>query len=176
MRIAVYGGSFNPPHVGHAMVASWVRWADLADEVWLMPAANHAFGKQLPDFSDRVRWCEALAGSLGAWARVTSIEQSLGSPSYTLHALDALSARNPGGELRLLIGADNVPQLPRWHRWGEIKDRYDPLVVGRAGYERWSPEGAPVFPGVSSTEVRRRLADGESVSGLVPASVLRAMR
>lgn len=170
MRIAVYGGSFNPPHVGHAMVASWLRWTDLADQVWLVPTAAHAFSKKLTPFELRVRWLEAFSESLGPWAQVCTIEATLPTPSYSIDTLQALRAAHPDHSFRLVIGADNLAQRHLWHRWPDIEAQFDPIVVGRAGYPE--VDDAPTFPGVSSTDVRARLADGRSVVHLIPAQVL----
>lgn len=170
MRVAVYGGSFNPPHIGHALVAAWVRWTDQADAVWLVPAFDHAFGKALVPFERRAAWCDALAETLGPWARTERIEAQLPPPSYTLHTLRALSEAHPEHRFRLVLGADNLPQLDRWHRWDAIAADFDPLVVGRVGYD--SPPDVPQFPGVSSTEVRRRALESAPLDGLVPAAVL----
>lgn len=174
MQVGVYGGSFHPPHVGHAMVAAWLRWTDQVDEVWLVPAAEHAFGKALAPFDHRLRWCRALAGTVGPFVRVLDVEGRREGPSYTLDTLDALAAAHPDARLRLVVGADVLPETPRWKGWGTITARYAPIVVGRVGY----PEvpGAPVFPGVSSTAIRAALASGEDVSALVPAAVLRELR
>jgi nicotinate-nucleotide adenylyltransferase len=170
MRVAVYGGSFNPPHVGHAMVASWLLWTDQVDEVWLVPVGAHAFGKALVPFERRLHWCAALAATLGPAVRVSDVERDLPAPSYTLRTLEALAERHPSAALRLVLGSDNLPQLDRWHRWDAIAARFDPLVVARAG----SPEvdGTPTFPGVSSTDVRARLVRGAATSGLVPSAVI----
>lgn len=75
MRVAIYGGSFNPPHIGHGMVAAWLRWTDFTDQVWLMPTFSHAFSKSLADFTERLAWCAALAEDVGPWVQVTDIEQ-----------------------------------------------------------------------------------------------------
>ncbi len=174
MRVAVYGGSFNPPHMGHALVSAWLRWADRADEVWLVPTSVHPFAKDLAPFEDRVRWCEALAATLGPWVRVEPIEASLSGVSYTVQTLDALAARHPGVAFRLVLGADNLRDTPKWRAWDRIQAVYEPVVVGREGW----PEvpDAPTFPGISSTEVRRRLARGEPVDHLVPAAVLAVLQ
>lgn len=166
--VAVFGGSFNPPHVVHAMMVAWVRWAGVAERVWMVPAFVHPFGKELAPFDQRVGWCRALAQDVGG-VDVVEIERELPPPSYTAHTLDALASRHPGVCLRLLVGADVLAQVGAWHRWEHIVDRYRPVVVGRVGYG--GPEGVPVFPGVSSTEVRERLARGLPVQGLVTRSV-----
>ncbi|MFK7929575.1 MAG: nicotinate (nicotinamide) nucleotide adenylyltransferase [Myxococcota bacterium] len=170
MRVAIYGGSFNPPHLGHAMVAAWLTWTDQVDAVWLVPVAGHAFGKNLAPFERRCAWCEALGEAVGPSIRVCSIEEQLPKPSYTLNTLRALQERWPEHSFRLVIGADTLPQTPQWHRWSEIEADFAPIVVGRAGYE--SPEDMPVFPGISSTDVRERMAQDRPVSALVPATVM----
>lgn len=170
MRVAFYGGSFNPPHVGHAMVASWLLWTDQVDEVWLVPVGSHAFGKSLAPFERRRTWCEAMAADLGDRVRVEPIENELPQPSYSIRTLEALCVRHPEAWFRLVIGADSVPGLPRWHRSEELQARFEPIVVGRAGYA--SPPDVPVFPGVSSTSIREAARDGAALDGLVPASVL----
>lgn len=173
MRVAVYGGGFHPPHVGHAMVAAWLKWTDLVDEVWLTPAAHHAFGKELAPFGSRVRWCEALADAVGSWVRVDPIEASLPAPSYTLNTLRALQERHLAHTFRLVIGSDNLLVAHKWHRWEEITTQFDPIVVGRQGYA--GAPGVVTFPAVSSTDIRARLAAGEPVGHLVPHGVLVAM-
>jgi nicotinate-nucleotide adenylyltransferase len=170
MRIAVYGGSFNPPHVGHAMVASWLRWTDRVDEVWLLPSFAHPFDKALAPFADRVAMCEALAALVGPWVRVEPIEATLPTPSFTIDVLGFLAARHPEHRLRLVVGADVLPVAGQWKRWDLVERDYAPLIVGRGGYE--NPPGAVVFPEISSTEVRRRIAAGEPVDHLVPAAIL----
>lgn len=172
-RVVVYGGSFHPPHVGHAMVASWLRWTDQADEVWLVPTAHHAFGKVMAPLERRLRWCEVFARDVGDFVRVSAIEGSLPAPSYTLRTLDALAAAHPDFRFRLVVGADLRATVDRWHRWDRIEQTYAPIWVGRDGYP--SVADTPTFPGVSSTEVRRRLAAGESVDGLLTAGVRAAV-
>jgi nicotinate-nucleotide adenylyltransferase len=169
MRVAVYGGSFNPPHVGHAMVAAWLRWTDHADEVWLLPTFAHPFAKDLAPWSDRLRMSEALAAAVGPWVRVCTLESELPVPSYTIDTLTELQRRHPEHTLRLVVGADILPETAEWRRWDEIVARFSPVVVGRQGWP--TPRGAVDFPGVSSTEVRARIRRGDPVTHLLPAAV-----
>lgn len=177
MRIAVYGGSFNPPHVAHAMVAAWLLWTDQVDEVWLVPVFRHAFepwhGKTLAPFDRRLRWCEAMASDVDPRVRVSHVESTLPTPSYTIETLRALQAQNPGAALRLVVGADVLPTLPKWRDWEAIARDFEPIIVGRNGYE--APPGAVVFPDLSSTLIRERRARGEPVGGLVTRSVARLL-
>lgn len=174
MRVGVYGGSFHPPHVGHAMVASWLLWTRRVDAVWLVPAYHHAFDKPLRAFADRVEAAEALAGLLGPAVRVETIEADLPTPSFTVQTLAALSARHPSARLRLVIGADVLPQTPSWRDWARIEAEHAPIVVGREGHP--PVPGAPTFPDISSTDIRARLRRGEPVDHLVPAPVLDVIR
>lgn len=174
MRIAVYGGSFNPPHVGHALVASWLRWTDRADEVWLVPAFAHPFAKDMAPFAERVALCEAVAGALGRGIAVCRVEEELPAPSFTIRTLERLRADHPGHAFRLVVGADVVPETPKWRAWDRIAAEFPPIVVGRAGWP--DVEGAPSFPGISSTEIRRRAAAGEAIDHLVPAAIAADVR
>lgn len=169
MQIGVYGGSFNPPHVGHAMVAAWLLWTEQVDEVWLLPSHAHPFAKDLAPFPRRVELCRALARMIGPRVRVSTVEAELPPPSYTVNVLARLSADHPEHRFRLVLGADNLPDLPKWKDWERIAERWTPLVVGRQGWP--GPEGTVAFPDVSSTEVRRRIQAGEPITHLVPGPV-----
>ncbi|MCP4804692.1 MAG: nicotinate-nicotinamide nucleotide adenylyltransferase [Proteobacteria bacterium] len=169
MEIAVYGGSFNPPHVGHALVASWLRWTGRCDAVWLLPAAEHALDKVLPPFDERVRLCQALASALDA-VEVCTIEGELPTPSYTWNTLSALAERHPEHRFRLVVGADILQETDRWHRWPDIERVFSPIIVGRGGYP--DVPGTITFPEVSSSDIRARLEAGKPVDHLVPAAVL----
>jgi nicotinate-nucleotide adenylyltransferase len=167
--VAIYGGSFNPPHAGHGMVAAWLHWTGLADEVWLVPSHSHPFERALAPFAQRLELCEALASTVGPWVHTNDIEACLEAPNYTYQMLQALQTRHPANRLRLVVGADILPDLPRWHRWSDIAQEFSPILVGRQGYA--TPEGAVDFPNISSTEVRRRIAAHEPVDHLLPVAV-----
>ena len=114
-RVAVYGGSFDPPHLGHVLSVAWTLSAGNVDEVWVIPTWQHAFGKEHgADFDERFAMCErAFAPFRGV--TVSDVERHLGGVSRTLHTLEALAADHPETELRLLIGADVLPTTDRWH-------------------------------------------------------------
>ena len=170
MQVGLFGGSFNPPHVGHAMVVSWLIWTEQVDEVWLMPTYEHAFDKELIPFDVRIRACEALAGLFPGRVSVCPIESELPKPSYTYNSLQALSERHQEHQFRLVAGSDILDQVHAWHRWEEIVNAFSPIVVSRSGH-RILP-GTPVFPKVSSTDVRKLLRAGGAANALVPQAVL----
>ncbi len=177
MRVAVYGGSFNPPHLAHGMVAAWLLRTEQADEVWLVPVYQHAFeglhGKHLAPYSDRVEWCRIMAEETDPRVRVSEVEADLSVPSFTIDTLHHLAQTHPEHTFRLVVGADVLGQVDSWRDWPGIQERYSPIVVGREGHA--VPDGVPVFPGISSTEIRRRLAAGESVDGMITAGVAAAL-
>jgi nicotinate-nucleotide adenylyltransferase len=169
--IAVFGGSFNPPHVAHQMVCLYVLETQPVDEVILVPTFRHPFEKQLAPFPDRVEMCRRLALPFGGRATVSTIEEDLGGEaSLTLVTLQALAERLTGCRLRLVIGADILREREKWYRWPEIEELAPPIVVGRPGHP--APDGAPELADVSSTDVRQRLAAGQPVAHLVPRGVL----
>ena len=163
MKIAIYGGSFNPPHIAHAMVINWLKLTGIVDEVWLVPVFEHAFEKihekRLYAYTDRMHWCQLMAQDIGDGVCVSSIESELPTPSYSIDTLLALQARHPQHSFRLVVGADVVSQLPQWKEWEEIETHFSPIIVGRVGYE--GHRAQMVFPDVSSTDIRNAVRAGQ---------------
>ena len=167
---AVFGGSFNPPHVAHQMVCLWVLETQPVDAVLMVPCFRHPFEKHLAPFVDRLAMCRLAAAPFGERVRVSEIEAEIGGESSrTLTTLEALAACHPGVGLRLVIGADILAERTKWWRWPEIERLAPPLVVGRAGYA--GPGAEVELPPVSSTEIRARLGRREDPGGLLPRSV-----
>lgn len=171
MRVALLGGSFNPPHVGHLMAAVFVRAARAVDAVWLVPAANHPFGKALAPFDDRVAMCEAMALDAGPWLTVSRAEESVGGEGRTIDLLEWLLPRHPGTRFEFVIGSDILADLPKWKAWDRIQKLVDVVILNRAGYPDSAAIGPPLAQ-VSSTEIRKLLAAGQRPDGLVPKRVL----
>ncbi len=177
-RIAVFGGSFDPPHVGHVLLAAWALSAGGIDRLLVVPTFAHAFAKRSARFEDRIAMAR-LAFSIFDPARVevSDLEAHLPPPSYTVRTLEAVRAGWPGASLRLLVGSDILADLPRWREVERIEALAPLLVGGRAGHAR---DGAgrsvepsvPSFPEVSSTEIRALLAAGRRPAHLVPERVL----
>lgn len=172
MRLAVFGGSFDPPHVGHVAVAAMTLALTDADELLVVPCFEHAFGKPTATpFSHRLAMCRAAFADLRR-TTVSDLEATLGGTSYTLRTLEHLAKERPGVALSLVVGADAMRDRRSWHRFDAIEAMADLVVFARAGVPLDDPT-LPAPPGVSATEVRRRLAAGEPATSLVPAAVLR---
>lgn len=170
MRIAVFGGSFNPPHVAHQMVALYVLETTNVDGLWLVPCFRHPFDKPLAPFADRHRMCELAAVALGWRVRVSDVERTIGGPSRTLVTVRRLAEMHPEHEFQLVIGGDLVAEVPTWYGAAELQASVPFIVIGRGG--TGASPGAVGMPLVSSTEVRDRLGRGQGAEGLVPRVVL----
>jgi nicotinate-nucleotide adenylyltransferase len=171
MDVALIGGSFNPPHVGHLLAAHFVRATEPVDAVWLVPVDKHPFGKQLAPFEDRLRMCELLCADASGWLRVSDVEGSLGGQGRTVETLRHLSERFPGHRWTLVVGSDIVADFQSWKDPETIRSLARVLVLNRAGHPAPGAVGPPMAH-VSSSEVRAALASGRDVSHLVPRTVL----
>jgi nicotinate-nucleotide adenylyltransferase len=173
--IALFGGSFNPPHVAHQMVCLFVLETCDVDELWIVPTYNHAFAKELVDFEHRFAMCERVASAFGGRVVVSDIERQLGDEvSRTLDTIEALYERHPEIALRLVVGADILAETDKWHRWDEVSRLAPPIVIGRGGFDLDPADDQPGLdmPEVSSTEIRQRLRSGLSALPLVPRAVM----
>lgn len=170
--VAFFGGSFNPPHVGHVLAVSYVLATQPVDEVRIVPCFRHPFAKELASFEDRFAMCELAMGWLPR-TTVSRVEQELGGESRTLRTLRHLYATEPGNQFRLVVGADVLLEGSRWHGFDEIRKIAPPIVLGRAGVVA---PGAPppLLPDVSSTKVREALIAGarDELESIVPRAVL----
>lgn len=172
MRIALFGGSFNPPHVGHQMAALYVLETAAVDELWFVPTFQHPFDKVLAPFDDRLRMCELAATALGPRARVSDLERALGGPSRTLRTVQTLRQRHPHDVFSLVIGTDLIAEVDTWTGAADLRRLVPFIVVGRAGRGPAPGPAEVAVPDVSSTEIRAALAAGRPPSAQVPKSVL----
>src|SRR5580704_15507761 len=120
MKVAVFGGSFNPPHVGHVLACALVLSTEDVDRVLVVPAYKHAFAKALVSFEDRARMCELAMASMPQ-VEVSRVEQELGGESLTIRTLEHLAQAHADWRLRLVIGADILPETPRWASFDRVQ-------------------------------------------------------
>jgi nicotinate-nucleotide adenylyltransferase len=170
VRVALFGGSFNPPHVAHQMVALYVLETAPVDEVWFVPAYEHAFGKPLAPFADRLSMCELAAAALLPRVRVSAVEGEIGGRSLTLRTVRRLTELHPEHTFSLVIGSDLQGDIASWYGGDELQRSVPFIVVDRPGSQ--ARPGGVLMPDVSSSAVRAALAAGKSVEGLVPRAVL----
>ena len=188
--IGVFGGTFDPIHNGHLAVAEFALKAARLDCVLLVPTGRPWLRASQPHASpvDRLRMAElAVEGRAGLL--VSRVDVDRPGETYTVDTLrDLRREYGDGVDLALILGADSARSLPRWKQAAELPRMSKLVIIGRPG-EDWRPESlerghpaalADYFEGpmaeVSATEIRRRLAAGEPVSGMMPDAVERYIR
>jgi nicotinate-nucleotide adenylyltransferase len=172
LRVGIFGGSFNPPHVGHVLAAAYALSVAPIDRLLVVPVHRHPFAKELAPFDLRLRMCELAFGELGR-AQVSDVESTIEGDSLTLRTLERLREQHPSWRMRLLLGSDVVPDLPKWHRFDRVAELAEPFFLQRSG--ALDPSlGPAVLPEISSTEVRALLREGrlDEVRRVVPSRVL----
>jgi nicotinate-nucleotide adenylyltransferase len=196
MNLGIFGGSFDPVHNGHLALARACQAAAALDEVWFTPTAVQPLKRNGPHATDaqRVEMLRlAIQSELQqrdsrqptARLECCTLEIDRGGFSYSVDTIRQLHEELPGARLFFLIGADAVRDVPRWREPAEIFRHAKPLVVRRAGQpepdlrtlaELCPPKNQPQLVempsvDVSSTDVRRRVANGEPIDELVPPDV-----
>ena len=169
IRTGVFGGSFNPVHVGHVALAKAVLQQCRLDEVWLMVSPQNPLKQEADLLADHLRLQMAkLALEDVSGITASDYELHLPKPSYTWNTLQCLSRDFPDRQFVLLIGGDNWAHFERWRHWKDILRNYEVAVYPRDGHP--GTIDVPLL-NVSSTEIRQRLHRGQSVRGLVPAAI-----
>jgi nicotinate-nucleotide adenylyltransferase len=179
-RLGVFGGTFDPPHVGHLAVAVNARHALDLDEVLLVVAGEpwQKVGERtISPAADRLAMVEAAVGDV-AGLEPCDLEIRRGGPSFTADTLAELHAAEPDAELFLVLGSDAAAGLDTWERGDEVQALATVIVVDRPGEEGRPPPGwryrraeCPRLE-VSSTDLRARVQDGRPLDFLVPDAVI----
>lgn len=178
MRLGLFGGTFDPIHLGHLIMAETCREACRLDRVWFVVAGEppHKRGERTPA-RHRVEMVRlAIAGHPDF--EVSEIEVDRPGPHYSVETLEAVHRARPEDELFFIIGADSLVDLPHWREPARIRELATIVVVNRPGFAPPADPGtpAPLFVdvppiGIASSEIRRSLAAGRSVRYRVPRSV-----
>jgi nicotinate-nucleotide adenylyltransferase len=195
MRLGLFGGSFDPVHRGHLVLAdSCARQAAL-DAVWFVPTARQPLKPSGPQASDAERLAMLrLALTDRPRFEVSALEIERGGASYTVDTLTEIHAQLPEAELYFLMGADSLADFLQWRRPEEICSLATPLVVRRAGSPapnldifsklvsaerldaiRRSQVEMPTVP-ISSSQIRQLIAVGGDWKDLLPATVAEYIR
>ncbi|HJQ52566.1 MAG TPA: nicotinate-nucleotide adenylyltransferase [Gemmatimonadaceae bacterium] len=183
MRVGVFGGTFDPPHVGHLLLASDAREALNLDRLIFIPAGAQPFKINNPPVAsaqDRLEMVR-LAVADDANYSVDDAEIERKGLSYTVDTLEQLATRYPSGKLFLLLGEDALAAFDQWREPDRIRELAALAVMRRDGGSTAAvksvPDGVVEVStrrvDVSSTEIRARLRAGKSIKGFVPESVER---
>ena len=187
MRIGIFGGTFDPVHMGHLIHAEQCRAQAKLDLVLFVPAAlpPHKQGRELTPFVHRAEMLTLAISGHPAF-RVEEMEKDRAGPSYTVETLAQLRAQRPGDELFFILGSDSLRDLPLWYEPRRILELATLLVVERPDSPVFSVAElkerlqvakvhyqlveAPLI-GVSSRDLRQRIAEGRSVRYMIPRAV-----
>ena len=176
-KIGIYGGTFDPIHYAHLILAREALEQFQLEKVIFVPAATSP-GKDAPIASGELRWEMLLAAIAGeACFEADDFELRRPPPSYTITTIEQLAIKHGQAQLFFLIGDDNLPQLPTWRDFDRLKKKATCVVLRRAekpitheylGVERRID--------ISATEIRNRVASGASIRYLVPPIVEEMIR
>jgi nicotinate-nucleotide adenylyltransferase len=172
-RVALLGGSFNPPHIAHALLAHAALAALDIDAVWIMPCADHPFAKALAPFDARLEMTRRAFRHLRA-CDVVDIEARLPGPSFTVQTLRAIKSTRPDIDLLFLVGADILAELPRWREPEALRTLARLVVFPRPGH--LGGELAVTLPDVSSTAIRQALERGDDATGVLDRAVIEVIQ
>lgn len=189
MNIGIFGGTFDPPHLGHLILAERCREEAELDEVWFLPsyAPPHKQGRPITRFELRCDMVTIATTGQPAF-RVEPIEKELPPPSYTARTLTELRERHPEHTFALIVGGDSVHDLPTWFEPAEVLRQAALVAVARPGTTLPTTAELAAKVGVAadavrltvvecpqldiaSRDIRQRVADGKSVRFLVPRAV-----
>ncbi len=180
MRIGIYGGSFDPLHIGHTAMASYVAQFGGVDQVWLMVSPENPLKRGRRKLTTAFMRLDMAREAIGddSAIKVSDFEFSMPIPSYTLSTLEALSCRWPEHRFTLIIGADNWEVFNGWKNPREIIEKYGVIIYPRRGFEPSGnlPENviylkdAPLIE-VSSTFIRNSITKGMDMRYFLPEPV-----
>lgn len=182
-RLGLYGGSFDPVHCGHLLVAQAACEELGLTRLFFIPAAQSPFKPQTAPAPAAER-LKLLRLALAGWTNYEVDEQEItrGGTSFTVDTLRDYAKRFAGAQLFYLVGADHVPTLPKWRDAEELASLAEFVVIPRPGEP--PAKFPPPFPGrelggfplgVSSSQIRARVKQGLSIRGLVPDTVAEAI-
>lgn len=180
MKIGILGGSFNPIHIGHAILANYITQYTDIEQLWLMVSPQNPLKEDLSSTYDihRLAMAELVASKCDN-VITSGLEFTLPKPSYTINTLNVLKEKFPEHEFVLIIGADNWLNFDKWKDSDLIIKNHHIMVYPRKGYEIVIPEAlsgrvsmlnSPIVE-VSSTFVREQLKDNRNMNFYLPQDV-----
>lgn len=162
-RIYLFGGSFNPPHVGHVEICRYLAGRRDADGIWVIPCYKHPFGKELAPFKMRVHMCRLAFRRFGREVVVSEVERKLGGISHTVKTIEYLVGAHPEKRFVLVIGADVAGEKADWENYDKIIRLAETIEIPRG-------KGSQITD-ISSTKVREMLSTGGDVRKYLPKDV-----
>ncbi len=180
MRVGLFFGSFNPIHTGHLVIAEYIlEFSDL-DEVWFVISPQNPLKSKdilIPD-EHRINMLELALPEKNSRLKLCTVEMDMPRPSYTIDTLNRLNELHPDTTFVVLMGSDSAKIIDKWKDYQAIISNWDIYVYPREGAailmkfpsDRFSLIDAPIL-GISSTQIRDLVFNGQNVSGYVPDDV-----
>lgn len=188
MKIAILGGAFDPPHIGHELVAKQIKEFLKLDQIWLVPCFKHPFDKHLSSSKHRLNMTKFLENDN---IKVSDYEIRQTNYSYSLKTIDHFSGQFPTDSFSWIIGSDQIKDFQRWYHWQELIEKYSLIVFPRKtdlitiegevkkylGFKKLLrhvqiiKKENIVITTVSSTLIRQRVKTDRSIRHLVPEKV-----
>ncbi len=176
--VVLFGGAFDPPHVGHTLVIEQVLKQVKPEELWLLPCYRHTFQKNLTASQHRVKMAELFVEEIGNdRVKLNTIEFERRSDGSTYQTWLWLKELYPQTTFSFVMGSDNLPSFEKWRHWQELQRVMQFYVYIRKGYpaKPWYKsmmllQGKEVSE-VSSTQVRDRIKGGKPIDDLIPKKV-----
>jgi len=174
--VALFGGSFDPPHVAHVLAATYLVSAGPIDAVYVLPTWRHPFGKQSNAFEHRAAMCRCAFQFLeraGVDSQMHPVERDV--QGATIDVVRELQRREPAVQFRIVMGSDLLPDREKWKEWAELLRLAPPIVLRRPGHPvhpAFEAAELPLeLPDISSSHLRHLLRSGLSTAGLLPHAV-----
>jgi len=187
MKIAILGGSFDPPHKGHAAIAKRLLKMNYFDQIWLMPCYQHPFIKNLSAAYKRLEMTKCLENKK---IKASDFEINKKTMSYSIDTLKTLANKYPKDKFSWIIGTDQVEDFPKWKKWKEIINNFKLTIVPRINFKKAEEEIKNIakqvkipgniifidkkkFPPIyaSSTLVRQKTKEKKPILNLIPKGV-----
>ena len=167
---AIFGGKFDPPHLGHQLSIFLALEKYGFDEVWIIPSFSHPFGFQPSDFDTRLEMCRVMAEPFGTKVKVLDTEKNLGlEVVYTVDLIKHLKETFPENDFSLIIGSDNWDVREKWKDFDKIEKMCRKIVVIGRGE---SAEQGFSLPDISSTMIKKMIKENQDPDVFLPAGIL----
>jgi len=181
MKVALFGGSFNPIHNGHLNIADELINKKIVDEVWFIPCGNHAFNKKLSDGDSRIKMIRLAIGNNSKF-KIIDLEVKSKEKSYASETIKKLKNNFPNDKFYFVIGTDNLKDLDRWHDFEYLENNVEFILINRPSFEFFNNPKLKIknildiTDNASSSQIRENLGKGISIKRLVSEKVGRYIK